>query len=325
MSKRSLLLAVAACALASSLAGCGGGVEELDARLEEAIEVFRSRDHEQAAVLYESIAADAEAAGATSQYVQACAMRARTYLVTGDAESGQPWLDRAASSADRSEPMGWSRYLSTRGRFEWQEGDDVAATATFKDMFDYCQEREIYDRAVDAAHMIAIVGDPEERFDWGKRGIAMAEEGGITEWLAPLWNNLGWEYVDAGRYEEGLEALRKAREYHHMGERELAKLIADYSVAYAMRMTGDVDGAKSWMEDVFRWAKRLYEAGNEEALEWMGYSRWELGEIVIEQGDETAGLMLLTKGLKELEEAGIADWDEEDWIEKQERIEELKG
>ncbi len=325
MKTRVLVLAAAACALVAALAGCGGGAEELDVRLEEADQVFRSREYEEAGTLYEAIASDAEAAGATSEYIEACAMRARSFLITGDEVSGRPWIDRAAESADRSDPMGWSRYLGVRGRFEWHAGDNETATATFREMFDFCRERAIYDRAIDAAHMIAITGDPEERFEWAERGIAMAEEGELTEWLAPLWNNLGWEYVDAERYEEGLEALRKAREYHHMGENELPKVIADYSVAYAMKMNGDVDGAKSWMENVFRWAKRLHEAGDEEALEWMGFSRWELGEIVIEQGDETAGLMLLSKGLKELEEAGIADWDEADWIEKQERIEELKG
>jgi tetratricopeptide (TPR) repeat protein len=324
MRKRFLLLAVAACALATTISGCGGGTEELDVRLEEADQIFRSREYEEAGTLYEAIATDAEAAGATSQYVEACAMRARSFLIIGDDESGRPWLKKAAASADPSDSMGWSRYLGVRGRFEWKSEDNEAATATFREMFDFCRERAIYDRAVDAAHMIAITGDPEERFEWAERGIAMAEEGELIGWLGPLWNNLGWDYLDAGRYEEGLEALRQAREYHHMGENELSKLIADYSVAYAMKMTGDMDGAKVGMEGVFRWAKRLHDAGGDEALEWMGFSRWELGEIIIEQGDKTAGLMLMSKALKELEEAGIADWDEADWIEKQERIEELK-
>ena len=325
MRKRIAALALIACALPVVLAGCDGTTEELDTRLEQADQVFRSREYEEAGTLYEAIATDAEATGITSQYVEACAMRARSFLITGDEASGRPWIERAAESADRSDPMGWSRYLGVRGRFEWHAGDNETATATFREMFDFCRESAIYDRAVDAAHMIAITGEPEERFEWAERGIAMAEEGELTGWLGPLWNNLGWDYVDAERYEEGLEALRKAREYHHMGDAELPKLIADYSVAHAMRMNGDLDGAKSWMENVFRWAKRLYEGGDEEALEWMGHSRWGLGEIIVEQGDKQAGLMLMSKGLKELEEVGIADWDEEDWMAKRARIEELKG
>jgi len=327
--KRNVVLvavAVAATLGIAALAGCQRGPsasEQLATSLAAADEVFNGRQYEEAGTLFETISADAEAAGVTSAYVEACAMRARSLLATGNKEDGRAWLEKAAASVDETDPAGWSRYLGVRGRFEWQDDDNETATLTFVEMFDYCDEHDLYERGVDAAHMVAITGTPEEKTEWAVKGIEMAEAGGLTEWLGPLWNNLGWDHMDAERYDEALEALRNAREYHNAGDDEYAKMIADYSVAYAMRRTGDGAGAKSRMDNVFRWANRLYANGNEDAVEWMGYSRWELGEIAIENGEGEVALRLFKKGLSELEQAGIAEWDTADWEAKKARIEEL--
>jgi tetratricopeptide (TPR) repeat protein len=326
MNPTRLLMVLAIAAIA--LAGCERQptVETAMAdRLAEADEVFKSRDYEGAGRLYEAIADEALAADDMPVYVQAAARRARTHLLADRRDEGAAWLDRAAARADKTEPLGWSRYLGVRGRFEWKAGDNETATGTFREMFDYCEANELWDRAVDAAHMVAITGSPEEKFDWAARGIAMAEKGGMDDWLGPLWNNLGWDYVDAGRHEEALDALKKAREYHYMGENELPKLIADYSVAHAMRLTGTLDEAEVGMQAVFDWAERLQGEGHADALEWMGFSRWDLGEIAVARGDRAAGLAMMEEALGELETAGMPRWHAEGWREKQDRVEELRG
>jgi tetratricopeptide (TPR) repeat protein len=311
--------------------GCSGESEEpapkekpMATRLEEADQIFRNRQYERAGSMFESLADDALAAGDDSVYVEAAAMRARSYLIQGNAAEGRPWLSLAAEKADPAEPRAWSRYLGVRGRFEWEDGDNTKATETFRTMFDYCGEHGLYDRAVDAAHMIALTGDPEEKFEWAMRGIDMAEKGNMIGWLGPLWNNLGWDYVDAGRYEEALEALEKAREYHYMGTADIPKLIADYSVAHVLRLKGDLDLAREAMEDVFKRAEGLKQEGNPDALEWMGLSRWELGEITVARGEAGLGLGMMQKALGELEEAGMPTWDAEDWEKRKARVAELE-
>ncbi len=298
--------------------------EVFAARLADADEIFRGREYEAAGEVYEKIAVEAEFAGATTAYVEACAMRARTHLITDRPEEGLPWLEKATAAADRTDPLAWSRLLGVRGRFEWQGEDSATATTTFREMFDYCEEQDLYERAVDAAHMMAITGGDDERFDWARKGIEMAEAGELTGWLGPLWNNLGWDYVDAGRYDDARVALERAREYHYLSEGELPKLIADYSVAHVMRLQGEIRDAKPAMEEVFRWAERLHKEGSEEAIEWKGLSRWELGEVAAVNGEKAVAVGLMTKALKELEGVGMPDWDPDGWAERQARIAELK-
>jgi len=313
-------ISILAAALAAMGAGCGGETESFDARLAEADATFRGRDYAGAGEMFESISEDAFAAGDTTAYVQACAMRARSHLAVNKKEEGREWLALAADHADAADPIAWTSYLGARGRFEWQDGDLETATATFRGMFDYCQERDMWEKAVDAAHMVALTGPAEERYDWGLRGIDMAERGGMEGWLGPLWNNLGWEYHDAGRYEESLEALEKAREYHYKGGNDIPKLIADYSVAHVERMLGRLDESEAGMRAVHEWAESLHADGEGEAIEWLGMSRWELGEIALARGERETALELMTAALGELESAGMPSWDPEGWKKKSETL-----
>jgi tetratricopeptide (TPR) repeat protein len=173
--------------------------------------------------------------------------------------------------------------------------------------------------------MIAITGDPEERYEWAQRGIEMAERGDLRGWLGALWNNLGWDYVAAERYDEAREALEKAREYHYEGEGEIPKLVADYSVAHVMRLQGNVEQAAEAMRQVFDRAVHLQNAGNAEAIEWIGFSRWELAEIAVVRGEIDVGVNLMRAALTELREAGMPDWDAADWERRQARVAELTG
>ena len=307
---------------AFAFVGCSPTPEEsvFAERLDEADQTFRGGQYADAGVLFEAIANEAETAGDVSAFVEAASMRARSYLIQDDGETGRPWLDRAAAKATEGDALGWSRYIGVRGRFEWKGGDNPTATVTFRAMFDYCEAHELWSRAIDAAHMVAITGDPEERFEWAGKAIAMAESGELTKWLGPLWNNLGWDYVEAERYDEAREALEKARVYHYMGERNLPRLIADYSVAHVIRLQGQTADAKAAMRDVFDWAVRLNDEGVQDAIEWMGFSRWELGEIALTEGETSEAIQLMSKALEELEQAGMPSWDADDWAKKQARL-----
>lgn len=326
--RSALSLALGLALSLAAVVGCaneeGATTEKtLPTRLEEADQAFRNRQYAEAGTLFEGVASDALATEDVETYVEAAAMRARSFLIQGDADGGRPWLARAEERADPAAARGWSRYLGVRGRFEREDGDRETAAATFLEMFDYARENELYDRAADAAHMVALTGDPDQKFEWAARGIEMAEKGNMVGWLGPLWNNLGWDYVDAGRYDEARAALENAREYHYLGTADIPKLIADYSVAHVVRLQGNLEEARAAMRPVFARAEELKEEGNPDAIEWMALSRWELGEIAISSGEVGVGLGMLEKALGELEEAGMPIWDEADWQKRSARVEEL--
>ena len=313
--------------IATTFCSCSSGTDtrpELTSQLAEADELFRNRDYAEAGTLYESVAERAEAAGDNEAYVEAAAMRARTLLATGDPERGRPWLDRAAAAATDSEPEGWSRYLSVRGRFSWKAGDLEDATRTFEEMFLYCEDHELWERAVDAANMAAITSGTQDRFEWSRRGIETAERGGMSDWLGPLWNNLGWNYYDEEMYDEAYDALVQAREYHRAGTNELPKLIADYSVAHLLMKRGLLEKARAEMTKVLDWAAEMDEGGSQDGMEWMGFSRWDLGEIALASGERSRGLKMMETALEELEAAGMPEWDPDQWAEKQTRLEEVR-
>jgi tetratricopeptide (TPR) repeat protein len=221
-------------------------------------------------------------------------------------------------------PRAWSRYLGVLGRYQWKDDRLVEATATFTDMYRYCLENDLYERAVDAAHMAAITAPPGKQIAWAEKGIDAAEQGAVEGWLGPLWNNLGWTYSDLERHEESLEALLKAREYHWKLGTEMNKLIADWSVGHAYRKAGQLDQAAAWMRPVLAWSERLYalEAGPD-AAEWIGHSCRELGELALARNEKPEALKYLRRAREKLSEAEMPEWDPEGFEKLSGQIEEI--
>jgi len=319
------------------IAGCAnqtgnGGSMEL---LQKADNHFNKQEIDKARELYLETAAVAEKEKNNSALVEAYSQTARCYLKQNNITEGSNWLKRAETKATPDQPEGWSRYLGVRGRFEWKEAATEAkelmpeveqATNTFKEMYNYCLEHKLHERAIDAANMIAIVGGTDERIEWGLKGIKAAEAGNLEGWLGPLWNNYGWNLNDMGEYEKSLEALKKAREYHYKSEKELPKLIADWSVGHAYRMNGQIDAALTLMTKVSKWANRLYDAEpNNENAEWVGFANKELGEIALAQGQNKSALEYFQKAKDSLEKVGMPNWDAKGFQELTNQIDKLKA
>jgi tetratricopeptide (TPR) repeat protein len=91
--------------------------------------------------------------------------------------------------------------------------------------------------------MAAIASpDREGKLAWTERGVKIASgssDRDVSYWLGPLYNNLGWEYEDAGDHEAALEAFQ-----HALASRErypeMPALIqhAKEAVAEALRALG---------------------------------------------------------------------------------------
>jgi tetratricopeptide (TPR) repeat protein len=286
--------------------------------LQKADEMFKGRQYEDARLVYEEASQTAREYKLNSDLTESLAMVARCHLIQGDKETGRPIIMEAEKVAQPKEPLGWSRYLGVRGRFEWQDGEMTKAKATFVDMYNYCSGEKLYDRAIDAAHMVAIVGTPEEQVEWGKKGIQEAEAGNVTGWLGPLWNNLGATYEDQKLYPKAVEAYLKAREYHHKYSDELAGVIADWAVAHAYRLNENYDEAEKWLDGILEKFEKL------EANEFIGWTHKELGEIELHKGNKGEALTHLIEAEKRLKAEKMDEWDSDGYKKLLEQIEALK-
>ncbi len=167
---------------------------------------------------------------------------ARVQGLRGRFAEGDRLIDQAQALSDGSAAVE-ARIQMERGRLRNSSGDAGAALAMFQAAFEIADEAGEKFLAADAAHMAALASpDREGKLEWTERGIGIATEStdrDVSYWLGPLYNNLGWEYQDAGEHEAALDAFRlalAARERYP----EMPALIqhAKQAVAEALRALG---------------------------------------------------------------------------------------
>lgn len=291
-----------------------------DILLQQADSTFQARDYQAALDAYTEAFDRARHDFNPSVEIEAASQMARMNLLLGHVDVGRQWLDTAAQKATDSDPMGWSRYLGVKGRFEWKDNDLQTARQTFDQMYNYCTTNALWGRAVDAAHMIAIVAEsPEDQIEWNRRGIEAAEKTDNESWLGPLWNNLAGTYFDLKQYDSALSCYLKAREYHWRHSPEIAKLFADYHVGMTYRLMGNLDEAGKWLRPVLAWAERIDNHGA------IGQACEDLGEIEIARSNKTDGLRLLERARSEYKKEGYDQSWPDIWNNINGRISDLGG
>ena len=303
--------------------------------LKQADSLFKEHNIDEALEIYLEAVKYARSESDKRILTEAFSQAARCYLKSDRKEEGRTWLQKAKEIASKDDPLGWSRYLGVRGRFEWKDAAETTgllspetdrASNTFKEMYDYCLRHDLYERAIDAANMVSITARKNERVNWALKGIDAAEKGNIESWFAPLWNNLGWAYDDIGEYEKSLKALEKARIYHYKRGKELPMLIADWSVGHALRMTGQIDSAETLLRRIQRLAFiRKGEEKSPENAEWVGFSNLELAEIMMIKGDMDKAKSLFKSAFSNLHEANMNEWDPKKLEEIRQRIKDASG
>lgn len=287
--------------------------------LDQADQLFSERDYKAALSRYQMVAEQARGEFNRSVETEALAQVARVNLILGNKDEGRTWLSKATERANETDPMGWSRYLGVKGRYEWKDDDLVASRKTFDQMYTFCNTNALWGRVVDAAHMIAIVVEtPEEQIEWNRRGIEAAEAGDQEKWLGPLWNNMAITYFDQKQYDSALTCFVKAREYHWRFSGETSKLFADYHIGMTHRFLSQYDEAAKWLRPVLAWAERLE---NHSAI---GQACEDLGEIAIAQGRKNEGIELLTRARDEYQAEGYDKSWPEVWDGINKRLAELK-
>jgi tetratricopeptide (TPR) repeat protein len=119
-----------------------------------------------------------------------------------------------AESASQGSPAAQARILMERGRLLRSNDNPDGAAPLFEAAFTVATEAGELALAADAAHMGMLAApDRAGKLAWTERGIAIAgasSDPQVYYWLGPLYNNLGWEYQDAGEYEPALDAFRRA-------------------------------------------------------------------------------------------------------------------
>lgn len=316
-----ILAAACAHAIESKKKGTTMNVERpsADTLLDEGDSTFQRKEYAEAFTVYEQAAEAARDEFNRPIEVEALSQMARMCLLTNRPDEAKKYLAEAASRATDSDSMGWSRYLGVKGRMEWKAGDLKAARQTFEDMFDYCSLHDLWSRAVDAAHMVAIVAEtPEDQIEWSRKGIAIAESRDTENWLGPLWNNLGGIYYEMKKYDSALECYATARQYHWRFSDERSKLVADYHVGMTYRFLGDYKEAEAWLRPVLAWAERLQDH------DMIGQSCEDLGEAAIGLGRKAEGIALLQRARDEFKLAGYDKDAPQIWDGINRRLDSLK-
>lgn len=332
---------IAGLILATMMASVCGGNNEVkkeyrsSALIKQGDDLFNNDQKSEALDIFKLAVDTALAENNNSNLTEAYSQVARCYLSMDNKDEGRPWLDKAEKIASKNEPQGWARYLGVKGRYLWNdaaaEQKEIApeaedAAKVFSEMYDYSMAHNLYNDAIDAANMMSIVGKKEDRVAWSLKGIKAAEDGGLESWMAPLWNNLGWNYEDLGQYDKSLEAFKEARRYHYKKGNEQSMLIADWSVAHAFRMTGQYDSALVWCQRTAIWAKDVYDENRSpDNAEWLGMTYKEIGETSLATGNQKRALAGFRSARMYLDKANMKEWDEKGYNDLVKKIADMEA
>ena len=203
--------------------------------------------------------------------------QARQLGLAGDFGAAHQLIDRAVLLAGE-DPAGRATCAIERGRLYNSAGQRDLARPLLDEAWRLAREARAHVLAADAAHMLAIVGTLDDAVEWTAIGLAYVGEHPQAEpWRGPLLNNLGWSYVDAGRFEDALPVFAQAVEVRRSGGQARELRIARYAVVRTLRALGRVEAARRLAEE----AASTAEADGDQAP----YLHEELAECHAALGD----------------------------------------
>ena len=213
--------------------------------------------------------------------------------MAGDFDAAQALIDQASHLAGE-DPAGRAACAIEHGRLYNSAGQRDVARPLFHEAWRLAREARAHALAVDAAHMIAIAGTLDDAIEWTATALAYVGEHPEAEaWRGPLLNNLGWNYFDAGRFEDALPIFRQATDVRHQQGRKLELRIAFHAVVTTLRALGRIEEARLLAEEVADAA----EAEGDQAP----YMREELAECHARLGDMDRARLSARRALAILE------------------------
>lgn len=223
-------------------------------------------------------------------------------------DAGRELLLEASLHAQPNQPRAFASFLWAKGRFELDEQQLERARATFEQLHFHAGDNAIYERAVQAAQIVAVVcnalDQTEERIRWSQFAVATAERGQLSSWLSQLWTDLGWAYDRADRLDDMQSALTEARLHAQEGNDYMTLIAADWAVAYAERRRGAGRQAYDHQRALLaRLMQQEREASTEQLQVWIGQVMRELGEYHVTLGNNGEALLWFQDAQKRYEKA----------------------
>lgn len=174
------------------------------------------------------------------------------------------------------------RYLLERGRLFNTSGEQARAVPLFEAALKLALQMKADFYAVDAAHMLGIAAPSNKRLGWNLQAIQIAESSSderAQKWLGSLYNNIGWTYHDLGQYDQALDLFQKCLAWHTEHKTGNGELIAEWSVARALRSLGRVEEALKRQQALAETRIKLKQAED-------GYVSEEIAECLLSLGRE---------------------------------------
>lgn len=190
---------------------------------------------------------------------------ARAQGMQGQFAKGNQALDTVQNQLPALPPLVSVRYMLERGRILHGMGEVARAWRWYHSALLLAQKDDLEIYAIDAMHMLALTATGRAALDWNLKALAVAEHSTTPQaanWMASLYNNIGWLYLDLKDNAHALEYLRKAQAWHEQHDPGKPLLIARWSVARALRLSGEYDKALAIDLDLERaWTKLGEEDG----------------------------------------------------------------
>jgi tetratricopeptide (TPR) repeat protein len=261
---------------------------------------------------------EAERSKEKDYHLQLLTQIARTDSLQRNFKEAHKTLDEVEKALSEKTPLAEVRYLLERGRTFNSAQKKEEAIPLFAKAFELGKKRKLDYHAIDAAHMLGIAeGAPEKQVGWSLKAVKMAEETKdpkARRWLSSLYNNIGWSYHDAGKFEEALESFRKAQAYFEKGKDAGAIRIAKWSVARALRSLRRYDEALK--------IQRALEKELESIPAKDGFVYEELAELLLATGQVEGSKPYFALAHEELSKDA---WLKESEPKRLERLKELSG
>lgn len=233
-------------------------------------------DPEATAIKFGELLPAAEASGDKSYYAQLLTQLARTQSLQRKFDEAHAVLDTARRAMDgQSLPVAEIRYLLERGRTFNSAGEKERAARLFEEAYQKsaAQGEDFY--AIDAAHMLGIAADPQDRLSWNLKAADLAEKSDDKGWLGSLYNNIGWTYHSQKEYTTALSYFEKLLDLRRTQQDERGAFIARWSIARTYRSLQRIDEALA-----------LQRALLEEGRPPSGYVFEELAECLAQRNED---------------------------------------
>lgn len=153
-----------------------------------------------------------QALGDSAYVVETMTQLARSIGMQRRFDEAHSVLNEVESMLTEDMPLARVRLLLERGRANNSGGDSAGSIEHFEEALSISRSFDLEYLAVDAAHMLGIVEQPDNAIRWNETAIEMAEaaeDERARTWLGPLYNNLAWTYNDLGKHEDALALFEK--------------------------------------------------------------------------------------------------------------------